>query len=748
MRSDFIELTGRTELIPLYALGGWDSRYYPYTQTEALAKIDTYRSKNIPLDIFVVDTDWRVGASHGYGVNTELFPDMEQFISEAHNRHTRIVFNDHPEPQANALDPAEVEYRNTGLRSLFDIGLDFWWYDRNWHTAIRPPDGINKEVFGMYLYHWVTQDYYPDRRPLIMANVDGIDNGYLNGPPNLASHRYTMQWTGDTTQDWDSLAREIRNAVYPGVFAAFPYVSTDLGGHMGSLTVEQYCRWAQFGAFSPIFRLHCSRGQTRDPWAYDDPAEQVVRDFVQMRMRLLPVYYTAARQNYDTGEPILKRCDLNYPDYPAAASDYQYLLGNDILVAPVYSGDSDNQAVPAAWLTHNGSSGLSARYYAGMEFNGNPVLVRTDSTVNFDWGSGNPGNNLPNDLFSASWTGTITIGAEEEIKLGITVDDGARVWLNNSIVIDAWQDQAETTYWTDAVYTPGQILPIRIEYYEKTGQAVCKLIYQKASVEGTRKSLWIPPGPWVDVWSGQEIVGPTDYTCSVPLTQMPLFVKAGSIIPLAPDMQYTAQQTWDPIVLDVYPAQNGAASASLYEDDTVSNDYKQGLCRQTGFGLTTNSDQQKITLQIHPAQGDSWPQAPRNRAWSIRLHLSNAWPDTPQTVLVDGKPAAFTQITANPSAQPFSITGPSPDQDIILVIIPSGSVQSPHIITFNYNALSSADFDYDGDVDKQDLSLFCPAWLAIPGHPNYNSIFDLFSDSSNQINLCDFALLSHEYFPD
>ena len=110
LRKDYVTLTGRTDLIPLHALGGWDSRYYPYTQQEALDKIDTYRSKNIPLDVFVVDTDWRVGASHGYGVNTTLFPDMEQFITDAHAKHTRIIFNDHPEPQADVLDYAEVLY--------------------------------------------------------------------------------------------------------------------------------------------------------------------------------------------------------------------------------------------------------------------------------------------------------------------------------------------------------------------------------------------------------------------------------------------------------------------------------------------------------------------------------------------------------------------------------------------------------------------------------------------------------------
>ncbi|RYZ79822.1 MAG: hypothetical protein EOO68_38270, partial [Moraxellaceae bacterium] len=144
LRSDYIQLTGRSEMLPLYAFGGWDSRYYAYTQAEALGKIDKYRSKSIPLDVFVVDTDWRVGASSGYGVNTTLFPNMTEFLASAHAKNVRVPFNDHPEPRATALDPVEVKYRNDGLRALFNIGLDFWWFDRNWHVTLDPPPSINK----------------------------------------------------------------------------------------------------------------------------------------------------------------------------------------------------------------------------------------------------------------------------------------------------------------------------------------------------------------------------------------------------------------------------------------------------------------------------------------------------------------------------------------------------------------------------------------------------------------------------
>ena len=100
LRSDFLKLTGPTEMPPLFALGAFDSRWYDYSEATALKQIDDYRAHRIPLDVLVVDTGWRQNASTGYQPNTNLFPDVERFSPEAHAEHVRIMFNDHPEPVA------------------------------------------------------------------------------------------------------------------------------------------------------------------------------------------------------------------------------------------------------------------------------------------------------------------------------------------------------------------------------------------------------------------------------------------------------------------------------------------------------------------------------------------------------------------------------------------------------------------------------------------------------------------------
>ncbi|MBN2841976.1 MAG: DUF5110 domain-containing protein, partial [Sedimentisphaerales bacterium] len=682
LRRDYLTLTGRTDLIPMHAFGAWDSRYYPYTQEYASAKIDRYRSEQIPLDVFVVDTDWRVGASHGYGVATNLFPDMKGFIQEAHDKNLRVVFNDHPEPQAGCLDAKEVNYRNEGLRSLFDIGLDFWWFDRNWHTSLLPPAGINKEVFGMYIFHWVTQDYYPNRRPFLMANCDGIDNGIINRAPNIAAHRYNLQWTGDTFSDYGSLRREIRNAVYSGVFAPFAYTSTDLGGHMGKLSLEQYSRWVQFGALSPNFRLHCGVGYTRDPWDYGAEGIAVVRDYVSMRMRLIPLFYNWARENYDNGEPILRRCDLDYPEYEQAKDDLQYLLGDSILVAPVCYDTT--ATVPTKWF----DNAVKTEYFGNKDLAGTAVVSSVSKDINFNWRQQTPAAGVPADNFSARFSGSFTVAADYNVLLGVTSDDGCRLWIDNELVLDKWVNQGSTTHWSAKELVVGKSYSFKLEYFDGASDAVCMLNYRKSDVDNfSERALWMPPGLWVDSWTGEKVVGPKDVVRRTPVVETPLYVKAGSIIALTPDMQHTNEKPWDNLTLDVYPAAANAASSRLYEDDRMSNDYRDGACRMTYFTAAVNNDNKTVKVDISAAKG-TYKNALASRAWTIRMRQPLDWNEsaTVKSVSVDGKNVSFEIVARDEQAMPFAVTGGSRDADVVLINLDSASVNKARTVEVKFAA--------------------------------------------------------------
>lgn len=357
LRRLYVELTGRNELVRLSTLGCWNSKYYEYTEESAKQLIEDYERYDIPLDVMVIDTDWRAASERGigYDINTKLFPDMKGFIDFAHRRGVEIVFNDHPEPTAGALSvfsPQEIEYRERKLQGLMTLGLDTWWYDRNWHAALLSPcANLAPETLGMYLYTDITKHFYRRlagndtvyRRPVIMGNVNNISGGRYEKDSDeycirdSASHRYSVQWTGDIYSDADALAKEISNLVQAGN-DAISYINSDCGGHVGNPDKELYLRWIQFGTLSPIFRPHCCKSciRYREPWVYDTQTLDIAREYIKMRYRLLPVIYTNAYVNYLTGEPIFKSLGFAYPDDKTATGAIsEYMLGNDILISPL-----------------------------------------------------------------------------------------------------------------------------------------------------------------------------------------------------------------------------------------------------------------------------------------------------------------------------------------------------------------------------------------------------------------------------
>ncbi len=352
LMKDFITLTGSAEMIPLKAFGLWYSKYSNISQDDALQDIDDFRDHNFPLDYFGVDTDWRVGGREGYELNTSKWPDLEGFLETAHtDKNVMVYFNDHAKPHtgqmfddnaltsgSSALAWDELNYRLENLSSYLNLGLDMWWVDRNWPYFVLSPFetmGISRDNFGMYIYQSVQQQVYPLRRPMIMGNVDGVDSGIVARAANLTSHRYSVQWTGDTMCYMSSLSEDIASMVNMGVLSGIPYVTHDNGGHAGTQNGASYLRWVQFGVFSPVMRFHSSGTDTdRAPWLYSG-AEDTAREYINLRYRLLPVYYSLAHENYTTGLPILRRLDIDYPGYAESQDDSQYLLGENILVAPM-----------------------------------------------------------------------------------------------------------------------------------------------------------------------------------------------------------------------------------------------------------------------------------------------------------------------------------------------------------------------------------------------------------------------------
>ena len=705
--SDFVDLTGRSELITLNLLGYWDSRYYQYTAESAMKQIEDYESRGYPLDVLVIDTDWRtsVGGT-GYTVNTKLFPNMKKFLSQVHDKGISVVFNDHPEPTAgtkNLLDKTEVTYRNTNLKRILNKGLDYWWYDRNWWTSLKPVDeDLSIYTSGMYAYQSITEDFYSSkakrgedaRRALLMANVDGINNGTLSNPSELAAHRYTLQWTGDIGTSSESLEQEIFNMIYGGSEMGLPYLSSDLGGHTSEVTRDMYIRWIQYGALSPICRVHCTKPYSRMPWLYGKTAEQVTHEYVNLRYRLLPLYYSLAHENYETGLPLIRRLDVKYPQYAEADRNDEYLLSDSILVAPL------SQGVPKTddyTFTSDGKEGLKAEYFSNDKLEGEPEIVKYDKKIDFDWGLGAPSGLSVSDYFSVRWSGRLTVG-EKPIFFTAYSDDGIRIKIDGKTVVDGWNTYNKT-FKTDFLEA-GSTHDIVVEYFDGNEHAH---VYVTAYSEGrVTRDVFLPDGRWIDVWTGESYVGPATVTVSHSLETSPIFVRSGSVLTLADNMKNTNEKDWSHLTLEVFPSEDNDGSATLYEDDVTTVAYKNGEYRTTDITLSGDRVQ---TLKIAPAKGSfDGPRAFESRSYTVRVHQRDDW-GTLKSVKLGGKEVAFKTLEKDKSADVLSIVGAARDADVYEIEFTAKTdEESVLVLEFSSSAPDGRNESYDDS--RAELSLF------------------------------------------
>jgi hypothetical protein len=157
-------------------------------------------------------------------------------------------------------------------------------------------------------------------------------------------------------------------------------------------------------------------------------------------------------------------------------ADEQLGAGDHLLVVEYY----ENTGLAVARLSWEETTApvqdWRGEYFNNMSLAGSPVVVRDDANIDFNWGDESPVSIIDPNHFSARWTRTLDFPAGS-YRFTMTVDDGGRLWVNNHLLIDAWKDQAATTY-TGEIFLPGGPIPLKMEYYEDTGLAVAKLSWQ------------------------------------------------------------------------------------------------------------------------------------------------------------------------------------------------------------------------------------------------------------------------------
>lgn len=133
-----------------------------------------------------------------------------------------------------------------------------------------------------------------------------------------------------------------------------------------------------------------------------------------------------------------------------------------------------------AFVGHTAGAGLTGSYYDDVALAA-PVFTRTDPAVDFDWGEGSPGPGVAPDTFSVRWVGEVQPRYSEPYTFYTTTDDGVRLWVNDQLLVDRWNDQDPTEWSGQITLTAGQRYAIRMEYYERSGAAVARLAWSSPS---------------------------------------------------------------------------------------------------------------------------------------------------------------------------------------------------------------------------------------------------------------------------
>jgi alpha-glucosidase (family GH31 glycosyl hydrolase) len=503
---DFSVITGPAAMPPKWALGYMQSHRTLEDETQLLGIIDTFRSKQIPVDAVIYlgtgfsPRGWNT-KQPSFDFNPDVFKrDPKTVLADMHARHVKVVVHMVPwdrdklptlhgtiPPLPNeTVDASHIQTYWQQHLKLVTAGVDAFWPDEgDWFN-------LYERIKRHQLYYQGSLSTQPNVRPWSLQR---------NGYPGIAQWGGWV-WSGDTESSWKTLEAQIAVGLNYSLSVA-PYWGSDIGGFYNNseLTGELYARWFQFAAFCGSFRSHGRTWWTRLPWGWgsndqgprennntnapippddrrnilqsemNNPAiEPVAKKYAELRYQLLPYTYTLAREARDAGLPLMRALWLHYPDDERArGTGSEYLWGRDLLIAPVFT------------------KGASSR------------------------------------------------------------------------------------------------------------------------------DVYLPKGEWYDWWTNVKLTGGQSVSRAVDLATMPIYVRAGAIVPFDPVRQYTSQTVSEPTTLRVYRGADG--QFTLYDDDGISQEYVKGRGSWTRIAWNDRTGQ----LTIEPGAPEGATNVATERTFRVQV---------------------------------------------------------------------------------------------------------------------------------
>jgi alpha-glucosidase len=376
-------LTGTIELPPLWSLGYQQCRYSYYPDKEVNSLARTFIEKDIPADTIVLDIHY-MDKYKIFTWDKDNFADPKAMLAELRSQGFHVVvmcdpgikieegylpydegvakdvFIKYPDGSnysgqvwpgwchfPDFTNPAARQWWGDQFKQYTDLGIEGFWNDMNeiatWGQML-PENMIfdfegnkattrrGRNLFGFLM----ARSTYEGAK----KNLQGKRPFNLTRSGFSGVQRYGAVWTGDNVSYDEHMLLGVRIVNSMGL-TGIAFAGYDIGGFVGEASTKLFARWIAIGTFSPFFRGH-TMINTRDhePWSFGEEVEQIARNFIKLRYKLLPYIYSLFHEASIAGTPIQRSLAINYTHDPKIYNHQfhnQYLFGPNILIAPVES---------------------------------------------------------------------------------------------------------------------------------------------------------------------------------------------------------------------------------------------------------------------------------------------------------------------------------------------------------------------------------------------------------------------------
>lgn len=433
----YTNLTGKPALPPAYTFGLWLSTSFTtnYDEKTVTSFIEEMEKRDIPLEVFHFDCFWMKEFEWcSFEWDKKMFPDPKGIISRLKERGLKIcvwinpyvgqrspVFKECVEkgyfiknkdgsvfqtdmwqPGLAIIDftnPEAREWYAGKIKGLAALGVDAIKTDFGERI---PTDVVYSDGSDPYKMHNFYTYLYNKTVFEALQESKGMNNACLFARSATAGgQQFPVHWGGDCFSNYESMWETLRGGLSL-CLSGFGFFSHDISGFEATGTPDLYKRWTAFGLMSTHSRYH-GNSSYRVPWNFDEESCDVSRHFVKLKGRLMPYLWANAVKTHKTGVPMMRAMvvDFGY-DRAALTVDTQYMLGNSLLVAPVFSEDgvcSFYLPTGGIWTDIqtgeqlNGGNWYTKQYdYFGMPLYAKPNSIiaygNFEKTVEYDYADG------------------------------------------------------------------------------------------------------------------------------------------------------------------------------------------------------------------------------------------------------------------------------------------------------------------------------------------------------------------------